>query len=94
MYITLVFKPYLKSSFCFLKFLSLPTIIITLINLRKVFKRLTINNIINRFKKTKVFIILRVYLDNKLSTKFNLKSFNIVFYLYFYKKTKIKKKHL
>jgi hypothetical protein len=58
-----------------------------------VFNRLIINYIF-RFKKTKVFIILRACFNNKTSIKANIISSGTNFYLYLYKKNKLKEKVL
>jgi hypothetical protein len=57
-----------------------------------VFNRLIVNYTF-KFKKIKVFIILRAYFNNKTSVKVNIISSGINFHLYLYKKTNLKKKH-
>jgi hypothetical protein len=56
------------------------------------FNRLVINYAF-KFKKTKVFITLKAYFNNKINIKTNITNFNITFYLYLYKKTDLKKKY-
>ena len=63
-----------------------------LVDLRKVFNRLTIDYTF-RSKKIRVFIILRACSNNKISARANIISFNTNFYLCLYKKTNLKKKH-
>jgi hypothetical protein len=51
-----------------------------LINFKKIFNRLIINYAF-KFKKTKVFIILRAYFNNKASVKANIISYRIIVYI-------------
>jgi hypothetical protein len=75
-----------------IKYIKLSKDTLILINLRKVFNRLVINYTF-KFKKIKVFIILRARSNNKISVKANIISSSINFHPCLYKKINSEKKH-
>jgi uncharacterized protein (UPF0248 family) len=75
-----------------IKYIKLSKDTFILINLKKMFNRLVINYAF-KFKKIKVFIILRACFNNKTSVRVNIISSSINFHLYLYKKINLKKKY-